>query len=79
MTSPDDYEVLATAALVRHLRDGSAQEVRHGAGLGLGQVARAVGVTPATIWRWEHLKRTPRGAAAVRYFELLRKLEGAVA
>lgn len=72
-------EALAVAAVIGLLRDGRAEELRRGRGLTTGQVARAIGVAPETVWRWETQKRTPRGRAAVRYLELLERLRDEVA
>lgn len=54
---------------------GEAARRRQLARLSRGDVARAVGVKPETIGRWERQERRPTGAAAVRYGELLRGLE----
>jgi DNA-binding transcriptional regulator YiaG len=40
----------------------------------MGEVARGVGVAVATVSRWEAGQRIPRGAAALRYGELLESL-----
>lgn len=50
---------------------GAARPIRLHAGLSLGEVAKAVGVSPATVHRWENRQRVPRGEPAVRYGELL--------
>ena len=49
---------------------GATRKSRQAAGLSLAEVAVAVGVSPATILRWETGQRTPRGAAALRYARL---------
>ena len=56
---------------------GRATSVREAAGLSQGEVARAIGVTPATLSRWEARQRRPTGGAAVRYARLLRMLADA--
>lgn len=53
---------------------GAARGIRQAACLSLTDVARAVGVTPSAISRWERGVRAPHGEAALRYAELLRKL-----
>ena len=63
---------------IRMARDlaasGAARLAREGAGLSLGETARALGVSPSTVMRWESGEVRPRGARAVRYAELLREL-----
>ena len=51
---------------------------RESAGLSLEQVAREMGVTRMTVWRWENGKRSPRGENRVRYSRFLRTLKEAV-
>lgn len=65
-------------ALQRLVASGRAREIRTEAGLSLHEVAAAVGVAAATVWRWEAGQRTPRGAAAARYLALLRQLREVV-
>lgn len=48
--------------------------IRQHANLTRAEVARAVGVDPSTVSRWESGERRPRGAAAARYADLLRRL-----
>lgn len=68
-------ETLPELVRVRELvRSGAARSIRVAAGLSLGEVAESVGVAPATVWRWEHGDRVPRGDAALRYGELLQAL-----
>ena len=56
------------------VRSGEARELRLAARLSLAELAEDVGVHPTTIWGYEAGRRTPTGAAAVRYARLLRKL-----
>jgi DNA-binding transcriptional regulator YiaG len=68
---------LSDLARIRTLvRVGVARDVRIRAGLSLPEVADAVGVSPSTVWRWEHGQRVPRGDAALRYGELMTRLLG---
>jgi DNA-binding transcriptional regulator YiaG len=55
-------------------RSGRGERLRLAAGLSQGELAAAIGVTPACISRWEAGDRRPRGAAAVAYAQLLREL-----
>src|SRR5262249_34647614 len=55
---------------------GSGIEVRRAAGLSQGELARAAGINPATLSRWESQERQPSGDAALRYARVLRVLEG---
>ena len=53
---------------------GKGKATRLAAGLSQGEIARAIGVTPATLSRWEAERRHPTGEAAVRYAQVLRAL-----
>ena len=64
-------ELAQTRALVG---TGAARPIRLNAGLSLGEVARSIGVSPATVLRWETGERVPHGEAAVEYGRLLRAL-----
>jgi DNA-binding transcriptional regulator YiaG len=55
-------------------RTGAARSIRLAAGLSLSEVAKSVGVTPVTVYRWEVGDRSPRGGPALRYKELLDSL-----
>jgi len=71
---------LAVVAEARDLaRSGRGERVRRAAGISQGELAAAVGVTPACVSRWEAGIRRPRGASAIRYAEVLARLaEGVV-
>lgn len=56
---------------------GEAKRIRVNARLTLSEFADACEVDTSTIWRWEVGRRSPRGAAAVRYARLLESLAGA--
>lgn len=56
------------------VRSGAARSIREGAGISLAEIAREVGVAVATVWRWEHGQRQPRGEAALRYGRVLEEL-----
>lgn len=69
------YAQLLELARIRELsRGGAVREARLRAGLSLSEVAVAVGVSPATIYRWETAQRRPGGAAALRYARLYQAL-----
>ena len=53
---------------------GQARRIRHAADLSLAEVSRVVGVDLSTVGRWERRERVPRGAAALKYAELLQRL-----
>ena len=65
----DDLDAMR---LLRALcRNGSAQAVREGAGVGRAEGARAASVSRRTVLRWETGQTVPTGPAAVRYGNLL--------
>lgn len=75
MTAQD----LIDAGLAREwLRRGIAIQVREGAGLTKGDVARALGVSRTAVDRWEANERRPRTAIAAEYGRLLRDLATSV-
>jgi len=53
---------------------GEARRIRHAADLSLAEMSRVVGVDLSTVGRWERRERVPRGAAALKYAELLERL-----
>lgn len=66
---------LAALARVRGLcSSGAARSIRLAAKISLGEVARSVGVTPATVLKWERGQRSPRPEAAMRYLAVLQEL-----
>jgi DNA-binding transcriptional regulator YiaG len=72
---PLQAEDLPQLARVRSLtRSGAAKSIRLGAKLSLGEVARAIEVTPATVLRWERGERVPTGDKALRYLTVLEGL-----
>lgn len=48
--------------------------IRLSSGIGLREMARTVGVDPATILKWERAEHRPSGEAAVRWADELSKL-----
>ena len=75
-TTPDltPERVLDLAAVRELSRTGRARELRLAADLSLYEVARAIGVSAATVQRWEVGERRPHGEAALRYAALLEAL-----
>lgn len=69
-----DAQLLDLARIRELSRVGAVREARLRAGLSLSEIAGAVGVSPATIYRWETAQRRPSGAAALRYARLYRTL-----
>lgn len=59
-------------------RTGFAVDLRRSADLSQSDLARAAGIHPATVSRWESGARKPTGKAALRYARVLRALERAV-
>ena len=55
-------------------RSGAGRMLREAAGLNGHELARAIGVDPSTIFRWESGERRPRGKWAIRYVEFLDQL-----
>lgn len=66
--------VLAIARARRQAQTGEGRRRRLAGGLALQHVADAIGVSVATVWRWENSKSVPCGDAAVRWVELLDEL-----
>lgn len=56
-------------------RSGLARELRIGAGLSLSELASVVGVTAGSIWLYENARTLPRGDHAVKYAEVLERLQ----
>lgn len=54
---------------------GELGAIRQRVKLSQGAIGRAVGVSRATVCRWESGERAPSGEAAVRLAKLLRDLE----
>lgn len=67
-------QALVLADVRALVRTGAARDLRKRADLSLGDVARAVGVSPTTVLRWERAEAVPTGAAAVQYALLLGRL-----
>lgn len=72
----DFDRIVQLANARRRVRDSkTARDIRIRAGLTEEDMAQALGVTQSTISRWEGGSRQPRGDAAIRWAELLAKLE----
>ena len=55
---------------------GAAKSIRLAAGVSLPEVARDVGVSHSTIYRWENNLNVPKGDPALQYAEVLDELSG---
>jgi len=62
---------LALAEARSYARSGYGRDVRVKAGLSLADVAGAIGVSTATVYRWETGKYRPAGAAALAWGRLI--------
>lgn len=62
------------AWLYRALGDGHAKRSRRQAKLSQSDIAAEIGVSPSAVASWESGRRQPRGLPAIRYAELLMKL-----
>lgn len=61
----------------RRARDGSGRRIREASELSLRLIAQNVGISEATLSRWETGDRRPSRDAAVRWVRLLDQLERA--
>jgi DNA-binding transcriptional regulator YiaG len=67
-------QALELAEIRQLARSGEARRARKDSRLSESEVAAAVGVSTATISRWETASRRPTGRAALVYRRLLIKL-----
>jgi DNA-binding transcriptional regulator YiaG len=68
-------ELTVIALANKHIREGTARDIRRRAGVTQAQMAAEVGgVDESTISRWENGNRKPRGDAAERWLHALGKL-----
>lgn len=58
------------------LQSGEARERREQHGIRLSEAARACGVSPSAVLRWERGQWSPRYEHAVRYARVLDELAG---
>ena len=67
---------LVRVARVRALgADGKAREIREGKDVSLREAARAIGVNPSTLHRWETGECRPSAPLALRWDALLDQLQ----
>ena len=57
------------------LLSGRAQEIVDKLGVKNSEIARVIGVSSVTVWRWFNEGRRPRRATALRLADLLEELE----
>lgn len=69
-------DVSAVARARRLAKSGAGRALRVGAGVSIRELARAIGVAPSVVWRWERGERYPRADNAVRWVEVLDELGG---
>jgi len=75
MTKLEAVPDVQTVAWVRRLaRTGTARLIREGAGISASEMARALGVSPAAVSRWERGERAPKSDLAEAWAALLRRL-----
>lgn len=74
MPTKTGSEALSVASARRRVSSGEARAIRLRARLSGPEVAAAIDVSVATLWRWENGQRSPRGAAAARYNDFLNDL-----
>ena len=67
-------ELERIAAVRRLCGSGLAAQIRTAARLTLEDVARVVGTTATSVWRWENGERTPRAGAALKLAEIYGRL-----
>ncbi len=78
MGTTTDLKLLAAARAASATGEGAA--LRKALGLSLQWMGDEVGVTAASIWRWEQRLQPPTGPRAVRYGRVLarlRRMQGA--
>ena len=66
-----ETKALALAEARAYARNGHGRDVRVAVGLSLADVAGAVGVSAATVYRWETGKYRPAGTAALAWVRLI--------
>jgi DNA-binding transcriptional regulator YiaG len=70
----DDLALEGLTAARRIARDGSGRAVRQASGASLAEIGRAVGVSKATVCKWERGQLTPSGARGVKYLLIIKAL-----
>jgi DNA-binding transcriptional regulator YiaG len=71
------HDVVKLARLRELTRSGEARRIRVESDVSLRELAEPIGVSIASLSRWEHAQRRPRGEAALRYADLLERLRSA--
>lgn len=70
-------QLVLLGVAARRAKDGSGRRIREQAEVAMKYVAQNIGVSEATICRWETGQRRPRGEPAVKWAALLEELERA--
>jgi DNA-binding transcriptional regulator YiaG len=73
MTYEQEAMLLGFAA--RYARTGSGKRIREQANIRQQDLAEQIGITPSGLWRWENGQRQPKGEPAMRWAQLLVRLE----
>jgi transcriptional regulator with XRE-family HTH domain len=71
----DDQRDQLLLAAARYARDGSGRRIRMQAKMRQDEMAQRVGVHTSALWRWEHGKRRPRDESAIKWAQMLARLE----
>lgn len=72
----DNHDLLLLATARRHAATGHGYAIRIRAGVSLREMADAIGLSHAALWRWERGERVPRrGPAASTWARLIAELE----
>lgn len=74
MNGPD---LLLLADIREAVRSGEARRVRQAARISRSEVAAVCGVDQSTVARWENDQRSPRGAAGLKYAQIVAQLRDA--
>ncbi|HEY5092740.1 MAG TPA: hypothetical protein VII60_05690 [Acidimicrobiales bacterium] len=71
----DEAQVLIMVNSGRRIaRDGTGRQVREESGASQSEIGRAVGVSKASVCKWELRQREPVGAHAVMYWIVIQSL-----
>jgi DNA-binding transcriptional regulator YiaG len=68
-------QILMLSAARAHASDGTGRTIRQRAQVSMKEVATAIGSSEPVLSRWERGERMPRGVQAVRWAQLLARLD----
>jgi transcriptional regulator with XRE-family HTH domain len=69
----EDFRRIADAR--EHAATGSGRRIREAAGYTIAEVAALVGISVASLSRWEKGEQRPRTKAAIRWADALARME----